>query len=84
MQQIDLDSRLRLDRVPIDDLTPLHDWPGLHSPRAQQRMERLIRLYGQPTPVLIDRHGSILDGALVWRVMRKIGGFPTILVIRPR
>ncbi len=83
MQQIDLDSRLRLDTVPIDDLTPLHDWPGLHSPPAQQRMERFIRLYGQPTPVLIDRDQNILSGNLVWRAMRRLGA-STILVIRPR
>jgi len=83
MQQIDLDSRLRLDRLPIDDLTSLHDWPGLHSPSAQQRMERFIRLFGQPAPVLIDRDKSILSDALIWRVMRKLG-FQTILVIRPR
>lgn len=83
MLHIDLDSRLRLDRVPIEDLMPLHDWPGLHSQRNRQRMERFIRLYGQPAPVLIDRHQHVLSGHLVWRVMRKLG-FQTIVVIRPR
>lgn len=76
-------NRLRIEKVPIDDLTPLHDCPAWHSQRDLQRIAKLIRQSGQPTLIVVDRFGNILSGQGVWRAMKKLG-FETVFVVRPR
>lgn len=80
MVQYKPSKQLRIEKVRIDELIPLHDCPAWHSPRERRRMEKLVRKSGQPTLIVVDQFRNIVSGQTVWRAMRKLG-FKTAFVV---
>lgn len=59
--------------VPIDTLKPYSRELRTHNKLQRRKAEKLLRKFGQVVPVIIDESNTILDGHLVWAVMRELG-----------
>lgn len=57
----------------ILDLKPYANSPRIHNRAKRQKLEKLLRHFGQITPVIIDREGNIVDGHLLVDLLKKIG-----------
>ena len=57
----------------IDQIKPYPGHARRHNKRKIEKLKKLLRHYGQVTPVVVDRDGVILDGDAVLTAMRELG-----------
>src|SRR5438445_7087733 len=63
----------RIERWPIERLTPYANNARLHSEADLDKLAAAIRKWGWTTPVLVDEEGSLLAGQLRFAVAAKLG-----------
>ena len=59
--------------APIGTLKPYPGELRTHNRQQRRKAEKLLRKYGQVVPVIIDESNTIIDGHLVWAIMRELG-----------
>ena len=59
--------------VAIGTLTAYPGQSRAHNRQQRRKLEKLLRTYGQITPVIVDPDNTIIDGHFVWQTMRDLG-----------
>ena len=57
----------------IDDVKPYPGRARTHDKKQATKLEKLIKRYGQVTPIIVDGDSVIIDGHAVWEVMKTLG-----------
>ena len=57
----------------IGQVKPYPGQARTHNKRQIEKLKKLIRHFGQVTPIIVDRDGVIIDGHAVWRAMQELG-----------
>ena len=57
----------------IGQLKPYPGHARNHNKRQIEKLQKLIRHFGQVMPIIVDRDGVIIDGHAVWRAMQELG-----------
>lgn len=65
----------------IDTLKPYLGHARHHDKQQRRKVEASIRAYGQITPLIVDQSGTIIDGHLVYGVMRDLGYDEIVVVV---
>jgi ParB-like chromosome segregation protein Spo0J len=76
-----LSNALQTQQFPINDIKPYAHHAREHNRAQHRKLKRLLGHFGQVVPIIIDHTNTILDGHLVWQVM-KDAGHQTITAIR--
>lgn len=66
-------NELEIKYRKILDLKPYANSPRIHNRAKRQKLDKLLRRFGQIAPVIIDSEGSIVDGHLVVDLLKEIG-----------
>lgn len=65
----------------IEAVKPYPGHARNHNKKQLRKLEKLIRRYGQVTPIIVDSNLVIIDGHAVWAVMREIGNTEIAAVV---
>ena len=57
----------------IDAIKPYPGHARTHNKRQKQKLQKLIRHYGQVAPIIVDGNSVIIDGHAVWETMKCLG-----------
>lgn len=66
-------NNLEIKYRKILELKPYANSPRIHNRAKRQKLDKLLRRFGQIAPVIIDSEGSIVDGHLVVDLLKEIG-----------
>ncbi|BBI98696.1 methyltransferase [Ferrigenium kumadai] len=66
-------NELEIKYRKILDLKPYANSPRIHNRAKRQKLDKLLRRFGQIAPIITDGEGGIVDGHLVVELLKEIG-----------
>lgn len=76
-------NSLEIIYLPIDQIKPYERELRKHSKEQIAKAEKLIGHFGQATPLIVDRDFVIVDGHLIWTVLKSKGYDEVAVTISP-
>jgi len=66
-------NQLEIKYRKILDLKPYANTPRIHNRAKRRKLDKLLRRFGQISPIITDGQGGIVDGHLVVELLKEIG-----------
>jgi DNA modification methylase len=68
-------------RLPIDSVSPSPHHARLHNQKKRRKLEKLLKKFGQVTPIVVDPDHVIIDGHAVFEVLKGLGCHDVMAIV---
>ena len=68
-------------RLAIDSVSPSPHHARVHNRKKRRKLEKLLKKFGQVTPIVVDPDHVIIDGHAVYQVLKDLGCHDVMAII---